>query len=152
MGSRASLRHLGVFSSQPPPRPLKSSKAQPQYSNILRRRRRPPSTSKPRDDHLPLVAPALPLTTSTHHPPPKVLQGPRLSPAIAIALSAPRSHSSRQGPTESPRTQALARHLAAHVRWAPIFTRSVTRLGLLRSSPASRSVCAHPPVYSLASA
>ena len=73
----------------------------------------PPSTSRPRDDQLPLVAPALPLTTSTHHPPPRALQGPRHPPAVVLALSAPRLHSSRQEPAESPRTQPLTRHAAA---------------------------------------
>ena len=65
-------------------------------------------------------------------------------------MSAPRSHSSRQGPTESPRTQALARHLAAHVRWAPIFTRPLghsTRPAALLTRIAIR-VCASACILS----
>ena len=139
------LRHLGVFSSQPA-RPLKSSKgATPNFeynaasssaSVHLEASRWPTSSRR--------------IGASTHHihssptsqgpPEPSPLTGRRL------ALSAPRSHSSRQEPTESPKTQPLARHAAAHVRRAPILARSVARLGLPHSSPALRSLCAHPPV------
>ena len=74
---RATSRHLGVFLR---PRPKL------RMSGRVRCSDQPPSTPRPRDGQLPLVAPALPLTTSIHRLPPKALQGLRHSPVGVLVF------------------------------------------------------------------
>ena len=61
-----------------------------------------------------------PSPTSTHHPPARALQGPCHSPAVVLALSAPRSHISRQEPTRAQGLN-LTNDTLPHVRWSPTF-------------------------------